>query len=118
MLVSSTVERVCRMIGGFAALASCMLAFIPTVASAAQYSNATVTLIQSATPTADCTYFMLSGVTQADPSVPGNAWFAVPKTQNGYTNIVAMLISGKLAGAQVTVVTTGAVAGGGCGTFA
>jgi hypothetical protein len=90
----------------------------PVASASGPYVGATITLIQTPTPTANCFYFMLAGVGEADPVAPGNAWFAVSSTQNGFTQLYAMVIAAKLAGNPVTVVTTGALAGGTCGTFA
>lgn len=97
--------------------AICFSMGVNEVATAQQtYANQSIGLVQTPTATANCAYFQLIGVAQADPSVPGDAWFAIPTTQNGYNEIFAILIAAKLAGATVTVGTTGAVAGGSCGT--
>jgi hypothetical protein len=88
------------------------------VATAVDYNSATITFISSPTPSANCVYFMLAGVTQADPVSQGNSWFAVPATQNGFSQIYAMLLSVKLVGGTVNVTTTGTLAGGTCGNYA
>jgi hypothetical protein len=101
----------------FVRTAICLCACFTEMATAQQtYANRTFGLVQSPAATVACAYFQLVGVTQADPSVPGDAWFAIPTTQNGFTEIYAMMVAAKLAGAPVTVGTTGAVAGGSCGT--
>jgi len=84
-------------------------------AQAATYLGKAVTILQSPTPTQNCLYFQLSGVAQADPVAPNNPWFAVPSTQNGYSQIYATLLAARVAGTTVGVVTSGNFAGGTCG---
>jgi hypothetical protein len=55
----------------------------------------------------DCLFFYLVGVTEADPAVPGNAWFAVPRAAYGFKEIYALLLAARLAGSPVSVVTNG-----------
>jgi hypothetical protein len=86
----------------------------PVASASGPYVGATITVIQTPTPTANCFYFMLAGVGEADPVAPGNAWFAVPSTQIGFAQLYAIVIAAKLAGNPVSVAT----AGGTCGTFA
>jgi hypothetical protein len=88
------------------------------IASAVTYNAATVTIIASPSPSTNCLYFQLVGVSEADPIAPNNPWFGVPATQNGFNQIVAMLISIKLSAGTVQVTTTGALAGGSCGNYA
>jgi hypothetical protein len=38
-----------------------------------------------------CTFFTLTGVTEADSVYPGSEWFAVPKGHEGYKEIVSFL---------------------------
>jgi hypothetical protein len=87
-------------------------------AGAATYTGVAVTILQSPTPTQDCIYFQLAGVSQADPVAPSNPWFAVPSTQNGASGIYAALLSARVAGAPISVTTSGNLAGGSCGAFA
>jgi len=60
----------------------------------------------------------LTGVSEANPISPNNPWFAIPTTQNGFSQIVAILVAAKLASATVDVATTGALAASSCGSFA
>lgn len=61
----------------------------------------------------DCTFFQLSGVSEADPVAPGGTWFAVPKTHSGYKEIVATLLLARAAGRRLNhVSTSGAIACG------
>lgn len=83
-----------------------------------QQHTSTVSIIQSPNYNVDCLYFQLAGVSQADPVNPNNPWFAVPRTQNGYNEIVAMLIAAHEGGSTVEVFTTGATAGGACNPYA
>jgi hypothetical protein len=91
---------------------------VAPIAGAVTYNGATIAIIQSPTPSANCLYFQLTGVTQADPIAPSNAWFAIPATQNGFNQVVAMLISLRIASGTLQVTTTGALAGGTCGNYA
>ncbi len=88
------------------------------VVAAELYTAYGVGIIKSPTPTANCAYFELVGVAQADPISPSNPWFAIPATQNGFAEVYASLVAAKIAGTTVSVLTTGALAGGSCGTFA
>ena len=92
--------------------------FYTDVALSTQQYSTTVLQIQSPASTADCLWFTLSGVPQADPILPNNPWFAIPRTQNGFGELYAMLLSAKLSGSTVWVSTTGAAAGGACGGYA
>src|SRR5689334_10571203 len=62
--------------------------------------------------TRECTFFQLSGVTEADPVVPGNPWFAVPKTHLGYKEIFVVLLTARSNGRTITVQTDGTTACG------
>jgi hypothetical protein len=89
------------------------------VASANEtWNNYTVSIVQSPNYNANCLFFQLTGVTQADPVNPNSPWFAILPTQNGYSEIAAMLIAAHVSGINVEVVTTGAAAGGACGSYA
>lgn len=94
------------------------MCFAATATAQKIYPNYTVGPIQTPTPTANCAYFQLVGVAQADPVAPGNAWFAIPATQNGFAEIYATLVAAKISGATVTAATTGALADSSCGAFA
>jgi hypothetical protein len=88
-----------------------------SIACASQQYISTVTQIEAPNYNQDCLWFQLSGVTQADPQLPNSPWFAIPRTQNGYNEIYAMLLAAKLSGTSVQVATTGAPAGGACNQY-
>lgn len=96
----------------------CSLVIGSGAASASQQYTSTVSVVQSPNYNANCFYFQLTGVSQADPINPNDPWFGVPSTQNGYNEIVSMVIAAHISGSTVEVVTTGAAAGGGCGSYA
>lgn len=52
---------------------------------------------------------MLAGVGNSDPVMPGTRYFAIPNTAPEYKAMVATLLSAKIAGRGVHVVTTGQV---------
>jgi hypothetical protein len=76
-----------------------------SVAFSASWVNKNVANLQSMFSGADCFYFTLEGVSEADPVVPGSPWFAVPRTQFGAKDGYAMLLSAKLSGQSVVVTT-------------
>lgn len=53
-----------------------------------------------------CAFFQLQGVTQADPVRPGNAWFAIPKTAEGYNEMVSILLMSRSKGMAMQGVYT------------
>jgi hypothetical protein len=65
----------------------------------------------------DCVAFQLTGVNEADPAVPGIAWFAVPRSAFGFKEIYALLLTAKASGIPITVETTGQLAGSQCHPF-
>jgi len=66
----------------------------------------------------DCVFFELQGVGTADPSVPGGeSWIAVPRSQTGFKEIYALLLTAKAMQMPITVVTTGAPAPSPCNGF-
>ena len=77
------------------------------VAQAAQYYGKTVGKLQGFYDDADCFYFQLNGVSEADPVKPGDAWFAVSRTQYGAKDAYAMLLAAKISGKTVNVSTRG-----------
>ena len=81
----------------------------PCVGFAASWMNKNVAALQPMHKPADCFYFTLEGVSEADPAIPGNAWFAVPRSQNGAKDSYALLLAAKLSGQPVVVTTTGNV---------
>lgn len=76
------------------------------------WSNKNVGRLSSTYDSADCIYFTLEGVTEADPIKPGDPMFAIPRTQYGAKDGYAMLLSAKLTGQPVFVVTRGTLACG------
>src|SRR5262245_12585444 len=59
--------------------------------------------------TRGCVFFRLVGLGEADPGVPGSAWFALPKTHPLFRESYALLLSAKLTGQRINVSTTGAI---------
>ena len=72
----------------------------------------TVAMVSSTYDGADCVYFTLNGVTEADPIKPGDPTFAFPRSQFGSKDGYAMLLAAKIAGQPVRVVTRGTLACG------
>jgi hypothetical protein len=99
-----------RLINTAAAFAAACAMF-PGTAGSVNHEAKTVALIGSPDDR-PCLFFMLRDGAEADAVVPGNSWFAVPKTHNGYKEIVSILITAHLSGKVVNVYTTGAVAAG------
>jgi hypothetical protein len=91
-------------------LATCVL-LVPTIGLATTHTSKQVTVIHSPDGR-ECTFFMLTGVAEADPVSAGNAWFAVPKTHVGYKEIVSFLMTARITGESVTVSTSGTLACG------
>lgn len=98
------------------ASAACCI-FRTDTANAGQSYTAPIALVQSPNYGEDCVWFTLVGVPQADPLVPNNPWFALSRSQTGYSEIYSIILAAKLSGALLNVVTTGAAAGGGCGGY-
>lgn len=88
-----------------AALAA--VAAAPALAPAVNWTDRTVGQLQSTYDGADCIYFTLEGVAEADPVKPGDHWFAIPRTQYGAKDAYAMLLAAKLTGKTVFVSTRG-----------
>lgn len=59
-----------------------------------------------------CTLFVLHGVSEADPAVPGSPWFALPNSHQGQKEIFSILLSALLSGKTVNVRTSGGTACG------
>jgi len=78
----------------------------PAIAWSAVHLNKTVAVVHSP-DSRECIFFQLDGVAEADPITPANPWFAVPKTHNGYKEIVAALLMLRATGAPLQQVTTG-----------
>jgi hypothetical protein len=78
----------------FFSIVACLLAvFLGNSAWGAQWVGyqVGVILLPDARPSL---FFQLTGVSQVDPvAAPNDAWMAIPETQDGYTQIYAMLLS-------------------------
>ena len=86
---------------------------IPLACHAMQDWNAkTVLMLSSTYDGADCIYFTLDGVPEADPIKSGDPTFAIPRSQYGSRDAYAMLLSAKLADKPVRVTTRGTLACG------
>jgi hypothetical protein len=88
------------------------LAATPALALAVNWTDRTVGQLQSTYDGADCIYFTLEGVAQADPVDPGVPWFAFPRTQHGAKDAYAMLLAAKLTSKTVFVSTHGTLSCG------
>lgn len=74
--------------------------------------NKTVVRIHSG-DTRQCFFFQLTGVSEADPVVPGDYWFAIPQSNAGYKDAVAILMLARATGMPLAhVKTTGGLACG------
>jgi hypothetical protein len=76
------------------------------------WPNKSVGMLSSTYDGADCFYFTLQGVPEADPIKPGEPTFAIPRTQYGAKEGYAMLLSAKLSGRTVRVLTRGTISCG------
>jgi hypothetical protein len=57
-----------------------------------------------------CAFFTLDNVAIADPNAPnGQAWFAIPTSTPNYKDLFSLLVSAKLAGKKISVITIGAI---------
>ena len=56
-----------------------------------------VGMLSSTYDGADCIYFTLEGVSEADPIKPGDPTFAIPRSQFGSKDAYSMLLAAKLA---------------------
>ncbi|WP_116809915.1 hypothetical protein [Steroidobacter cummioxidans] len=79
---------------------------------AVEHVNKRVLFLQSTSSAHDCFFFVLEGVSQADPVKPGDMWFAFPRSQFGSKDAYAMLLAAKLTDTSVTVHTEGQMACG------
>lgn len=73
--------------------------------SAVERSKATVqeTLVDSR----PCFFFILNGVSEADPAIPNGPWFAIPTSASNYQVMAATVMSAKLSGSSLHVLTDG-----------
>jgi len=86
---------------------------VPLVCDATiDWPGKSVAMLSSTYDGADCVYFTLVGVAEADPIKPGDPTFAIPRSQYGANDAYAMLLSSKLTGQPVRVITRGTLACG------
>ena len=78
------------------------------IANAGDFSNKTVNIIRGPDGR-PCTFFILDGVSPADPSTPNTPWMVLRQASPGYKENLAILMSAKLTGRPVNVSTTGTV---------
>ena len=71
--------------------------------AAVQTSKRVSAILMDARP---CAFFLLDGVSQADPSVTG-PWFALPKSNPNFDQLHAYILSARLTGSTITVNTDG-----------
>jgi hypothetical protein len=76
------------------------------------WKNANVSVLELPDPNHNCIFFTLVDVVEADPSIPGSPWFAIPLSQNGSAEMYNLLLRSKVHGLQIGVVTSGAPAAG------
>ncbi len=80
--------------------------------AAAVWKNANVYILELPDPNHNCIFFTLFDVVEADPAIPGSPWFAIPVSQNGYSEMYNLLLRSKVDGLHIGVVTSGAPAAG------
>lgn len=97
-----------RQLIGKAAVAAVSVFCLFGSANAADFSNKAVTIIRGPDGR-PCTFFILDGVSPADPTTPNTSWMALRQASSGYKENLAILMSAKLTGRVVNVSTTGAV---------
>lgn len=73
------------------------------------YSDRKITTLQAFYDGADCVFFKLEGVVQADPVKPNDPMFAIAATQPGAKNAYAALLGAKLSGLTPVVRTRGSL---------
>lgn len=108
------MKNLCRVFLFASAIVSGVAAcLVPTTTMAlVVHVNKTVARLHSG-DTRDCFFFQLTGVSEADPAIPGEAWFAIPQSNAGYKDAVAILMLARATGAPlVHVKTTGGLACG------
>lgn len=77
--------------------------------AATDRANLTVndTLIDNRT----CFFFRIVGITQADPAL-ASEWFSIPKSATNYQEMISMVLSSKLSGKGLHVMTDGTLSCG------
>lgn len=94
-------------------LATIAVLTVPATSNAMlDWYGRTVAMLSSTYDGADCIYFTLEGVSEADPIKPGDPTFAIPRSQFGSKDGYAMLLAAKLTGQPVRVLTRGTIACG------
>jgi len=97
----------------FKALAIASAVVLPATSNAMlSWENKAVSMLSSTYDGADCIYFTLTGVAEADPIKPGDPTFAIPRSQFGSKDGYAMLLMAKATGQTVRVITRGTLACG------
>lgn len=89
-----------------------LLAFGASAKSAVNHVDKKVGELQPTYAVADCFYFKLKGIAEADPVKPGVAWFAVSRTDFGAKEAYATLLTAKLMDANVRIITSGGISCG------
>ena len=84
----------------------------PRAEAEASWENAIVSVLELPDPNHNCIFFTLVDVAEADPSIPGSPWFAIPMSQNGSLEMYDLLLRSKIEGLPIGVVTSGAPAAG------
>jgi len=56
-----------------------------------------------------CAFFTLEGVAEATTAVPGSPYFVLPNTHPQFKETFSILLSAKISGVPVYIVTTGSV---------
>lgn len=90
-------------------LIAVMLLIVASLQSQAEvvYSGKKITTLYGFYDSADCIYFKLEGVTQADPIKANDPMFAILRTQPGAKDAYAMLLTAKITGTAPWVRTRG-----------
>lgn len=89
-------------------LASLSLTNLAAIAAEGVFAGKTVAALNGG-DSRPCAFFTLDGVPEAVSAVPGSPWFVLPIIHPKYKETFALLLSAKLSGRSVYVVTTGGV---------
>ena len=89
------------------AIGACLSALAES-AAAGYFPAKTITIVR-APDGRPCTFFILDGVSPADPSTPNTPWMALRQSHPGYKENLAILMSAKLTNRPVNVATSGTV---------
>jgi len=94
------------------ALVACVMSHAPSRAAVNHTAKIpTDIVIEASRP---CAFFLLTGVTVADPNVASIAasWFAIPVTHPAFSQVIAILMTARVSNLPVSVKTTGGLACG------